>query len=95
MSEPMCKHEILPRETSEERKFRLEQQKLDAKVRLYKDAVLFAVGLGTILIISAICIWVILSPLPSASAINWATATLTSMVTGVTGYLTGKATNRI
>jgi hypothetical protein len=94
MAEQLCKRESRFRETSEEKQFRLEQLRGEMRLRRYKDMILFTVGLAVSIFVGALCIWVILSPTSPPNAVNWATATITSMASGISGYLTGKSINR-
>ena len=82
-------------------KLRLKQEAADAEQRRWKDkaetqlrlrtkAILFGVLTCGGLLISALCVYVILKEGSAPNAVNWATSTLTSMATGIMGYLTGK-----
>jgi uncharacterized membrane protein len=82
-------------------KLRLRQEAADAQLRRWKDkeetklrlltkAILFVVLTGGGLFISVLCVYVILKEGSAPNTVNWATSTLTSMATGIMGYLTGK-----
>ena len=105
MAERRQQNAIQLNETSAERAFRLRQQGADARLRRWKEkaeikmelrmkASLFWIMLGIGAVIGVVCIWIILKEGASPNAVNWATSTLTSLATGVTGYLTGRNSRR-
>ena len=85
---------VRSRETREDRRVRLEILRADARLQRYKELIFLGAGLGAAIGIGTVCIWIIIAPTFSQHAINWATATLTSFVTGILGYLTGRSTNK-
>jgi Na+/H+ antiporter NhaA len=78
------------RQEAADAKLRRWKDKAETKLRLWTKAVLFGVFTGGGIIISAVCVYVILKEGSAPNAVNWATSTLTSMATGIMGYLTGK-----
>ena len=66
------------------------KEKAETKLRLWTKTILFGVVIIAGLTISAVSVYVILNEGSSPNAVNWATSTLTSMATGIVGYLTGK-----
>ena len=63
----------------------------DAKLRRWKDAVLFSVAVLLVLVISGICFWIVIAQGVSGDDKKWATSVLTLITGGIIGYLTGKA----
>jgi len=78
-------------ETPEERVSRLRQDEWKTKVKLFKE---IAVSLAALLgggIIIFIAVDIIRNPSASADDKKWATSIIASVVSGLIGYLTGKA----
>jgi len=73
----------------------LKKMEEDAKLERYKSILLFGSGLAAIMCIGGVCVWIIVSQNPERTAFQWATATLTSMVTGILGYVTGRSASKV
>ena len=63
----------------------------DARVRRGKDIALFAVALMGVLAVAGYCLYVLIARIGSADDAKWAAATLTAIVGGLLGYLTGRS----
>jgi hypothetical protein len=84
--------EARQRRLHENAKVKMELRK--AEVGLRKDVLLFRGMLGAGVAICVLCVWTILREGAPPHAVNWAVATLTSLATGITGYLTGRNSRR-
>jgi hypothetical protein len=80
------------REAPEEREHRLREEEADARLKRWKEKILFISAIAFSAIVSGICIWVALSPSSSSDASAWARNILTLIIGGFVGFLTGKAT---
>lgn len=94
---PIKEHVVSRTETKkvlshEESLHQLQQEALDAKARRHRDIVLFYVAIGLLIAISSLSIVCLASKheLFSPEERKWATTVLTAIVSGLTGYLTGK-----
>src|SRR2546423_157781 len=95
LSELARKHDLRivvePQESPSLRKARLALERLDATYRRRKDWLLFRVTLFAAVILGGVCLLVIFTQSLGPEHRNWATATLTSLITGAIGYLSGKS----
>ncbi|HEX8073145.1 MAG TPA: hypothetical protein VF546_24570 [Pyrinomonadaceae bacterium] len=82
---------IAPREDPAEMQSRLRREEADAAHQRRKDLTLFVTTFVVIVAAFGICAYIVLGGRASAEADKWATATLTSIVSGLVGYVTGKA----
>jgi hypothetical protein len=73
------------------RRSRQLQQHQETLYKQKKDWTLFRVALSGILVFGAVCIWIILDKERYPEYIQFATVTLSSLVTGIIGYLFGKS----
>lgn len=81
----------IQREGPEEMASRLRQQEADAKLRRWKDGVLYTVGLISTAAILIACFWMVLNQSASPETREWARSIATLIIGGLVGYLTGKA----
>lgn len=63
----------------------------DARIRRGKDVALFAVALLGVIAIAGYCLYVTVTRVGSADDAKWAASTLTAIVGGLLGYLTGRS----
>lgn len=84
--------ELKPSESPEERASRLRREEAEANMKLWKEKCLFVIGLSAALIVAGLCLWASLDLSFAPEQQKWAMATLTSIITGVGGYLFGKGT---
>ena len=63
----------------------------DAQVRRGKDVALFGVALLGVLAVAGYCLYVLVVRIGSTDDAKWAAATLTAIVGGLLGYLTGRS----
>lgn len=67
------------------------QQHQEKLQQLRKDWTLFQAALWGGLVLGAVCIWILLDKGRYPEYIQFATATLSSLITGIVGYLFGKS----
>lgn len=82
---------IVPREEPTERNARLEIEKADAA---HKRRIDLALHITTLVVIAAtfgVCAYIVIARTFSSDMDKWATALLTSIVTGLVGYVTGRS----
>lgn len=82
---------VEPQEPQPLMRARLASERLDAAYRRRKDWLLFRVTLFAAVTLGMVCVLVVLTNGPGKEFINLALATLTSLVTGAIGYLSGKS----
>ncbi len=87
------KVEIASTETSEERASRLRREEAEAAHQRWKSTGLFVVGLVCALTVGGLCLWAALDQSFPADTRTWASSLVTSMITGIVGYLWGKQSN--
>lgn len=73
------------------KKHRLEQESADAKHRRWRSTILFVVTLIGISSVFLIGTQILNNPQATVDDKKWATALVTSIVSGGVGYITGKA----
>ena len=87
---------IESREHPDERDARLRREEADAALRRRIEYAFALAVTITVSIVSATCVWITLVPGYPAASLDWASKTLTAIISaGVgagAGYLTGKAT---
>ncbi len=74
-----------------ERDYRLKQKAYDDRHRRWRSNALFAVTLVGLIVVFGFCLQIINNSKASADDKKWATAIMTSIVTGGVGFVTGKA----
>jgi hypothetical protein len=79
-------------EHREQRQARLRQSETDARLRRWKDAVLFVVALLVMMLLMGVCLWALLNPHTSSEMKDWATHVIMLIIGGFVGFLTGKKT---
>ena len=77
------------RVTPAETRSRLQLEELHAAYEIEKDRLILRGTIAIVVIVSLFCI-VVLSLTEKPNLQNWATAALTSLLTGCVGYWTGK-----
>jgi hypothetical protein len=77
--------------TTDERKTKLRIEEWNAKVGYVKDVLLWVMAIVSVGIFVYICLSLINNPISSADDKKWATSIISSMTTGLIGYLTGKS----
>ncbi len=77
--------------TTEERKTKLKIEEWNAKVGYVKDLLLWVMAIVSVGIFVYICLSLINNPISSSDDKKWATSIISSMTTGLIGYLTGKS----
>ncbi|MGI8655512.1 MAG: hypothetical protein ACR2LC_09860 [Pyrinomonadaceae bacterium] len=82
---------IVPREEPAERQARLEIEKADAAHKRRIDLALHITTLAVIAATFGVCVYIILARTFSSDMDKLAAALLTSIVTGLVGYVTGRA----
>lgn len=82
---------IASREDPAERDSRLRREEADAAHSRRKDFALHVVTFFVIAVTFTVCAYLILAAPGNTEQNKWATATLTSIVTGLVGYVTGKS----
>lgn len=82
---------IEPRERLSTTKGREAQTTLEGAYRRKKDWLLFRVAVFGAVLLGALCVLIIFTKSHNLDHSNWATATLTSLVTGTIAYLSGKS----
>jgi hypothetical protein len=86
---------IEPRESPEERASRLRREEAQAEHERKKDFILFQVTLAVatlvLLTVVGFSLYCLATPTADAEAKKWAATALTSLITGVGGYLYGKS----
>ncbi len=88
---PEYKLTIASREEPIERDVRLNIERAEAEHRLWKDRTLHVAAQAGIGLAFALCIWIILKEGSASEGSKWAVPLLTAIVTGLVGYVTGKA----
>jgi hypothetical protein len=83
---------IFPREDPEQRDSRIRIEEADAAHRRRKDLLLSSSALVVIGVALCLCVWAVVRQDSSASDREWAVPLLTAIVTGLIGYVTGRAT---
>ncbi len=82
---------IASREDPTERDSRLRREEAEDAHKRRKDLALHAITFAVIAAAFAVCAYIVLTSPAAAEQNKWATATLTSIVTGLVGYVTGKS----
>lgn len=82
---------IAPRADPAERESRLKREEADAAHQRRKDLALHIITFGVIAAAFCICAYVVLNDTAGREETRWATAMLTSIVTGLVGYVTGRS----
>lgn len=82
---------ITTNEDSAERETRLRIAEADALHQRQKELLLYRLTAGVIAVVVLICAWIVLRRGLSTEEGKLALALLTSIVTGLVGYVTGKA----
>jgi len=82
---------IASREDPTERDSRLRREEAEDTHKRRKDLALHAITFAVIATAFAVCAYIILTSPAAAEQNKWATATLTSIVTGLVGYVTGRS----
>ncbi|HYG11277.1 MAG TPA: hypothetical protein VD835_15120 [Pyrinomonadaceae bacterium] len=83
---------IVPREDPDERASRIRIEEADAAHRRRKDLLLSSSALVVIGVALCLCVWAIVREDSTAADREWAVPLLTAIVTGLIGYVTGRAT---
>ncbi|HEX8129393.1 MAG TPA: hypothetical protein VF527_09850 [Pyrinomonadaceae bacterium] len=83
---------IVPREEPDQRDSRIRIEEADAAHRRRKDLLLSSSALVVIGVALCLCVWAIVREGSAASDREWAVPLLTAIVTGLIGYVTGRAT---
>jgi hypothetical protein len=83
---------IVPREEPVERDSRIRIEEADAAHRRRKDLLLSSSALIVIGVALCLCVWAVVREGTNASDREWAVPLLTAIVTGLIGYVTGRAT---
>ena len=82
---------VEPQEPQSVIKARHAQERLEAGYRRRKDWLLFKVALFSAIFLGGMCVLIIFTKFPGPEHANWATATLTSLVTSTIAYLSGRS----
>lgn len=82
--------EVRERETSEERASRLKREEEDAKVKRWKDLILFVIALLATVGIIGTTLWLIVDPNPGPDTKAWAMSIIAAIMGGFGGFVTGK-----
>lgn len=85
------KFSVATSENSEERESRLRIEEANATHQRRKEMLLYSVTIGVISVVVILCAWVILRKGLATEDGKLALALLTSIVTGLVGYATGRA----
>jgi hypothetical protein len=83
---------IVPREEPVQRDSRIRIEEADAAHQRRKDLLLTSSALIVISVALCLCVWVIVSEASTAASKERAWPFLTAIVTGLIGYVTGRAT---
>ena len=83
---------IVPREEPDQRDSRIRIEEADASHRRRKDLLLSSSALVVIGVALCLCVWAVVREDSTASDREWAVPLLTAIVTGLIGYVTGRAT---
>lgn len=83
---------IVPREEPVQRESRIRIEEADAAHRRRKDLLLSGSALVVIGVALCLCVWAVVREGSTASDREWAVPLLTAIVTGLVGYVTGRAT---
>jgi hypothetical protein len=83
---------LVSREDPDERDSRIRIDEADAAHRRRKDLLLSASALVVIGVALCLCVWAVVREGSAASDREWAVPLLTAIVTGLVGYVTGRAT---
>lgn len=83
---------IVPREEPDQRDSRIRIEEADAAHRRRKDLLLLSSALVVIGVAIGLCVWAVVREGSAASDREWAVPLLTAIVTGLIGYVTGRAT---
>jgi hypothetical protein len=83
---------IVPREEPDERDSRIRIEEADAAHRRRKDLLFSISALVVIGVALCLCVWVIVGEGSTAASKERAWPFLTAIVTGLVGYVTGRAT---
>jgi hypothetical protein len=67
-----------------------EESHAEQYVRLFKDVVLFLVGVGFVVVIASLCIHTLENPSTTAEEKKWAMSILSLAAGGIIGYLVKK-----
>ncbi|HZH32695.1 MAG TPA: hypothetical protein VEY11_18155 [Pyrinomonadaceae bacterium] len=82
---------IVPREEPDQRDSRIRIEEADAAHRRRKDLLLTGSALVVIGGALCLCVWAVVREDSTASDKEWAVPLLTAIVTGLVGYVTGRA----
>lgn len=83
---------IVPREEPDQRDSRIRIEEAEAAHRRRKDLLLSSSALVVIGVALCLCVWAVVREGSNASDKEWAVPLLTAIVTGLIGYVTGRAT---
>ena len=83
---------IVSREEPDQRDSRIRIEEADAAHRRRKDLLLSGSALVVIGVALCLCVWAVVREDSCASDREWAIPLLTAIVTGLIGYVTGRAT---
>jgi uncharacterized membrane protein YkvI len=87
---PQYSVEIKSVELVEERTSRLKREEADATHQRWRASILFYVGITVGVVVGGLCMWAALDSSFAPDTQKWAAALVTSLMTGVLGFLTGK-----
>lgn len=91
ISNPSFKFSVMTNEDASERETRLRIAEADAAHQRQKELLLYRLTAGVIAVVVLICAWIVLRRGLSTEEGKLALALLTSIVTGLVGYVTGQA----
>ena len=80
-------------EHPDERQTRHSQSEADARLRRWKDGVLFVVALLMTVALVTVCLWALLNPHTPSEMKDWATHVIMLTIGGLVGFLTGRKTS--
>ena len=88
---PNVKLNITSSEDTTEREARLKREDAAATHERFKEKTLYFLTVSTIAAAFSVCAYMVLSKGFNPDGERWATATLTAILTGLVGYVTGRA----
>ncbi len=91
VNNPSFKFSVMTNEDVSERETRLRISEADAMHQRQKERLLYRLTFAVIVIVVILCSWVVLRKGLSTDDGKLALALLTSIVTGLVGYVTGKS----
>jgi len=83
---------IVPREDPDQRDSRIRLEEANAAHGRRKDLLLLSSALAVIGVALCLCVWAIVREGSTTADKEWAVPLLTAIVTGLVGYVTGRAT---